>query len=75
MPLPSVMILYGCHNCRTHETKNALVADIVADVILSDFHGIFELVVHPVGTDAHEIKAERNWKTHICFAILGEVVS
>ena len=67
--MKEVMDLDGCHHCRTLEPKEAMVVDIVADGICPEFHGIFDLDVHPEGTDSSEKKTEINLKTQVFFAV------
>lgn len=61
------MELEGCHQCRTLDPREAMVIDIVADGIYSEFHGLFDLVLHLLRTDSSE--KERALKTPIFFAI------
>ena len=63
------MKLDGCHQCRALEPKEAMVVDVKADGICSDFHGNLDLVVHEKGADSSEKKAEINLKTQIFFTI------
>ena len=56
------MDLDGCHYCRNHQTKTAMNVNIATDGIISDFHGIFDLIIHPK-------------ETEIFFAISNQVVS
>ena len=69
--MSDVMELDGCHQCKTLDPKEAMVVDIVTDGLCSNFHGMFDLIVHPEGTDSSEKKTERNWKTQIFFTIEG----
>ena len=72
--MPKVMVLDGCHQCRSSEFKEALVVDIVTDGIFSDFHGIFDLVVHPVRTGSNDEEMEKDVKTQIFFILAKELV-
>ena len=40
-----VLQLDGCHQCRTSEPKEAMVVDLVTEGLVTDFHGMFEIVL------------------------------
>ena len=42
----------GCHQCRTLEPKEAMVADLVTKGLVSDFYGMFEVVVNAALPDS-----------------------
>ena len=73
--MPKVMVLDGCHQCRGSEFKEALVVDIVTKGIFSDFHGKFDMVVHPVSSGPNDEEMEKDVKTQIFFTLATELVS
>ena len=67
--MSEVMELDGCHNCRTLDPKEALVVDVKADGICSDFHGNLDLVVHQEGPASSGKETEKKLRTQIFFTI------
>ena len=75
MSIPDVMVLDGCHHCKTHDTKEAMSVDILTKGIWSNFHRIFDLVLHPMRMDSFDLKTDKIQRTRIFFPISNETVS
>ena len=39
------MTLDGCHLCRSPEQKEAIVADMMTKGIVTDYHGVEEVII------------------------------
>ena len=67
--MSEVMELDGCHNCRALDPREAMVVNVKADGICSDFHGNLDLVVHQEEPDSSGKAKEKTFKTQIFFTI------
>ena len=72
MSMPDVKVFDGCHHCKTHDPKEAMSVDIATNGIWSNFHGIFDLILHHV--DSLDWKTDKIGRTQIFAPISNEMV-
>ena len=64
------MLLDGCHLCRSPEPKEAMVVNMMTRQIVSEYHGIEEVVIYSQPEESAGIV-----KTKIPFKLPNEPVS